>query len=261
MNRSIYNEAKELVDSLKQEDIKNDLNEKLSIVLTKVEEKEAIEREKERVRLEQLRIERERKAQEDAERKRQINEAWVKLNVPYISQNRNGVLNGCEAASMLMALQYKGYLGGMDLYTYSDNMPKSDNPNTGFYLDIFGKDPIDVAHWIAPNPLVEYGISSSGNGNISNISGASMDDIAGEIVNGNPVIIYLTYAYNNPVNWSNGVPRNIHVQLIVGYNKITGDFIIYDPWTRTSGQYEFTLSKNKISNLYSLVGSMAIVVR
>ena len=30
-----------------------------------------------------MRIERERKAQEEAERKRQINEAWVKLNVPY----------------------------------------------------------------------------------------------------------------------------------------------------------------------------------
>ena len=56
-------------------------------------------------------------------------------------------------------------------------------------------------------------------------------------------------------------PRNLHVQLIVGYNKITGDFIIYDPWTRTSGQYEFTLSKSKVSNLYSSVGSMAIVVR
>lgn len=261
VNRDIYNETKVLVDSLKEEDIKNVLNEKLSNVLTKVEEIEAIEREKERVRLEQLRIERERRAQEEAERKRQINEAWVKLNVTYISQNRNGVLNGCEAASMLMALQYKGYLGGMDLYTYATNMPKSDNPNTGFYLDIFSKEPMDVAHWIAPNPLVEYGISSSGNGTISNISGSSIDDIANEIVNGNPVIIYLTYAYNNPVNWSTGVPRNLHVQLIVGYNKITGDFIIYDPWTRTSGQYEFTLSKNKISSLYSSVGSMAIAVR
>jgi len=261
VNKNIYNEVKALVDSLKQEDIKNKLNEKLSIVLTKVEEKEAISREKERIRLEQLRLERERRAQEEAERQRQINEAWVKLNVPYISQNRNGVLNGCEATSMLMALQYKGYLSGMDLYTYASNMPKSDNPNIGFYLDIFGKEPKDIAHWIAPNPLVEYGISSSGNGNISNISGASIDDIASEIVNGNPVIIYLTYAYNSPVNWSNGVPRNLHVQLIVGYNKITGDFIIYDPWTRTSGQYEFTLSKSKVSNLYSSVGSMAIVVR
>ena len=261
INRDKYDSVKTLVDSLKQEDIKNILNDKLTIVVTKIEQNEAFAREQERIRLEQLRIERERKAQEEAERKRQINEAWVKLNVPYISQNKNGVLNGCEVASILMALQYKGYLSGMNLYTYASNIPKSDNPNTGFYLDIFGKEPKDVAHWIAPSPLVDYGVSSSGNGNISNISGVSIDDIANEIVNGNPVIIYLTYAYNSPVNWSNGVPRNLHVQLIVGYNKITGDFIIYDPWTRISGQYEFTLSKNKINNLYLSVGSMAVVVR
>ena len=254
IDRDNYNSVNEMVNSLKQEDIKNILNEKMNIVLKYVEEKEAKIKE-------QQRIERERIAREAEERRRAINEAWVKLNVPYISQNKNGVLNGCEAASMLMALQYKGYLGSMDLRTYATNMPKSDDPNTGFYLDIFGKEPLDVAHWIAPNPLVEYGISSSGYSNIVNISGSSIDDIANEIINGNPVIIYLTYAYNNPYNWSNGAPKNIHVQLVIGYNKLTGDFIIQDSWTRTSGQYQFTLSKNKISNLYISVGSMAIVVR
>lgn len=254
IDRDSYDSAKEMVNSLKEEDIKNNLNEKMNIVLKYVEEKEAKIRE-------QQRLERERIAREAEERRRAINESWVKLNVPYISQNKNGVLNGCEAASMLMALQYKGYLGSMDLRTYATNMPKSDDPNIGFYLDIFGKEPLDVAHWIAPNPLVEYGISSSGYSNIVNISGSSIDDIANEIINGNPVIIYLTYAYNNPYNLSNGAPKNIHVQLVIGYNKLTGDFIIQDPWTRTSGQYQFTLSKNKISNLYSSVGSMAVVVR
>ncbi len=254
IDRDSYDSAKEMVNSLKEEDIKNNLNEKMNIVLKYVEEKEAKIRE-------QQRLERERIAREAEERRRAINESWVKLNVPYISQNKNGVLNGCEASSMLMALQYKGYLGSMDLRTYATNMPKSDDPNIGFYLDIFGKEPLDVAHWIAPNPLVEYGISSSGYSNIVNISGSSIDDIANEIINGNPVIIYLTYAYNNPYNLSNGAPKNIHVQLVIGYNKLTGDFIIQDPWTRTSGQYQFTLSKNKISNLYSSVGSMAVVVR
>lgn len=143
IDRDNYNSVNEMVNSLKQEDIKNILNEKMNIVLKYVEEKEAKIKE-------QQRIERERIAREAEERRRAINEAWVKLNVPYISQNKNGVLNGCEAASMLMALQYKGYLGSMDLRTYATNMPKSDDPNTGFYLDIFGKEPLDVAHWIAP---------------------------------------------------------------------------------------------------------------
>ena len=51
--------------------------------------------------------------------------SWVKLNVPYISQNKNDILNGCEAACMLMALQYKGYLKDMSLKEYVKLMPLS----------------------------------------------------------------------------------------------------------------------------------------
>lgn len=254
VDRDKYNTTKSLVDYLKQDDLKSILNEKMGLVLTELEKKEAAIRE-------QQRLERERIQKEKEERQRVINEAWVKLNVPYISQNRNGVLNGCEAASMLMSLQYKGYLTGTDLHSYASNMPKSDDPNMGFYLDIFGKEPRDVAHWIAPVPLINYGISSSGYGDIVNISGVSIDDIANEIINGNPVIVYLTYNYSSPVNWNGGAPRNLHVQVIVGYNKVTGEFIIYDPWTRTSGQYQFTLSKDSVSSLYNAVGSRAIAVR
>ena len=61
-------------------------------------------------------------------RKEEIQKAWTKLNIKYISQNENKVDNGCEAASLLMALQFKGYLKSMNLYDYSDNMPKSDDP-------------------------------------------------------------------------------------------------------------------------------------
>lgn len=79
--------------------------------------------------------------EEERKRQREIANAWVKLNVPYISQNLNNVFNGCEAASLLMGLKYKGYLLDTDLVTFSQNMPKSDDPNTGFYLDIFGTYP------------------------------------------------------------------------------------------------------------------------
>ena len=63
----------------------------------------------------------ERKRQEE-ERKRQIAAAWTILDVPYISQNKNNVLNGCEVASLLMGLQYKGYLRNMDLKTYAQKV-------------------------------------------------------------------------------------------------------------------------------------------
>lgn len=33
---------------------------------------------------------------------------------------------------MLISLQYKGYLQDIDLLAFATNMPKSDDPNTGF---------------------------------------------------------------------------------------------------------------------------------
>lgn len=203
------------------------------------------------------------KEREEAERKRQeeIKKAWTQLKVPYISQNKNYVFNGCEAASILMGLQYKGYLFNMDIVTYSKNMPKSDDPNTGFYLDIFSKEPRDEAHWIAPDPLVDYAISSSGYSNIENITGASISSLAEEIVNDNPVVIYLTYDFGEPYNWSKGVPKNLHVQLLSGYNTITQQYKITDPFTRSNGKYEFILSKEDIEYLYNVVGRRAIVIR
>lgn len=204
-----------------------------------------------------------KKEKEEAERKRQeeIKKAWVQLKVPYISQNRNNVFNGCEAASVLMGLKYKGYLLDMDIVTYSKNMPKSDDPNTGFYLDIFGKEPRNEAHWIAPAPLVDYAISSSGYNNVVNMTGASISSLAEEIVNGNPVVIYLTYDFGEPYNWSKGVPKNLHVQLLSGYNTITQQYKITDPFTRSNGKYEFILSKKDIEYLYNVVGRRAIVIR
>ena len=45
--------------------------------------------------------------------KENIDNPWKILDVPYISQNQNNVLNGCEGAALLMALKYKGYMHNM----------------------------------------------------------------------------------------------------------------------------------------------------
>ena len=73
--------------------------------------------------------------------------------------------------------------------------------------------------------------------------------------------LYLTYDYLNPVNYSKGVPKNLHVQLLSGYNTLTHEYLITDPWTRSNGNYEFILSKNKIEYLYNQVGKRAVIVR
>ena len=201
------------------------------------------------------------KIESEKKHQKEVENAWIRLNVPYISQNLNEVYNGCESASLLMGLQYKGYLSDMDIVTYSTNMPKSDDPNTGFYLDIFGKEPVDVAHWIAPAPLAKYGIDSSGNNNVIDATGFSINDLTNEIKAHNPVVIYLTYNFAEPYNWSNEVPKNLHVLLLTGYNSITDQYLLTDPFTRSSGQYKFILSKSSLEYLYNAVGKRAVVVR
>ena len=182
-----------------------------------------------------------------------INNAWVKLNVGYISQNQNNVLNGCEAATLLMALKYKGYLQDTNLYDYATNMPKSTNPYEGFTYDIYTREPLDVPHWIAPEPLAKYGRETSGNQNIVNGTGMSLNELDSELDNGNPVVIYLTNKFKTPKDWKEDAPTNLHVLLLVGYNKITGQHIVLDPWTRDDGRTSWTI--------YNAVGKRNVIVR
>lgn len=247
INRDRYNQVLAQLNELKQDDIKANSMKYLDLVNTELTKREEAER---------RRIEEERRREEQ----RKIAESWTKLNVPYISQNNLGVYNGCEVASLLMGLQYKGYLTNVSLYTFADNVPKSDDPYQGFRSSIYDLEPKDVLHWIAPSPLASYGRNSSGNGNVVDISGASLNDLAAEIQANNPVVIYLTASMKAPKENLDGAPRNMHVQLLTGYNSYTNEFIVTDPWTsgsRTSWQ----LSYNKLNQIYEGVGRKAVVIR
>jgi len=242
ITRKKYNEVAKQLDLILQKDVIE--NEKQ--YLEKVE-KEIIRREEEEV----ARIKREK----------EIAAAWVNLNVPYISQNGNKVYNGCETASLLMALKYKGYLKDMDLRTYAENIPKSDDPYTGFTHSIYELEPRDVPHWIAPAPLAKYGRETSGNQNIVDMTGTNLVNLDKEIINGNPVIIYLTSKLNTPEKMIEGAPVNLHVLLLTGYNKITGEHLIIDPWTGDTGRKSWTVSREKVEKIYNATGKRAVVVR
>ena len=195
--------------------------------------------------------------------KKKIEAAWVKLNVPYISQNKNNILNGCEAASMLMALQYKGYLKEMTLQEYVKLMPLSLNNNAeeGFTHDLYTLYPLTVPHWIAPTPLTKFGIDTSGNNNIINGTGMSIDELDRELDNNNPVIIYVIAKFNEPKEVIEGAPKNLHVMLLTGYNKITREHFIVDPWTHDDGRTSWTVSKELLEEKYTFVGKKAVIVR
>ena len=233
------------LNTLPQEDIKKEGNTFLDNALNIISERET------------QAIEAEKKRQEE------IKNAWVILNVPYISQNHNNVDNGCEAASLLMALQYKGYLKDMTLYQYATDMPKSPNNNAqeGFTHDIFTKEPNDVPHWIAPEPLAKFGRTSSGNQNVVNITGSSLEDLDRELDKGNPVIIYLTSMFKTPGTWIEGAPLNLHVQLLTGYNKITKEHLIVDPWTYTTGRTKWIMPQQTVESIYNALGRQSIAIR
>ena len=194
---------------------------------------------------------------------KRIEDSWVKLNVPYISQNKNNILNGCEAACMLMALQYKGYLKDMTLAEYVKLMPLSPDTDAekGFTHDMYGLDPLSVPHWIAPEPLKKFGIDTSGNQNIINGTGKTIDELDRELDNGNPVIIYLIAKFNPPKEVVEGVPRNLHVMLLTGYNKMTGEHYIVDPWTHNDGRTSWTVSKELLTEKYELLSRRNVIVR
>lgn len=247
INRDNYNNAVVVVNNVIQQDVASHLQNQLNIVNTEITNRE----EAERRRLAE--IERKRREQE-------IAAAWHILNVPYISQNRSNVLNGCEVASLLMGLQYKGYLRGMTLAEYAEGIPKSSDPFSGFTYSIFELEPTSVPHWVAPGPLALYGRTSSG-ANVIDSTGASLDELDNEIAAGNPVVIYLTSKFNNPKPFIEGAPKNIHVLLLTGYNHITKEQIITDPWTHDDGRTKWYLSKSKVERIYNSTGKRSVIIK
>lgn len=249
IKRSDYNNAKKLVDALAQSDLKKEYENPLKEALKSIEEQESIAREK----AEKARRERE-------ERERKIAASWHKLNLSpyYINQYTAQIYNGCEAASLLMSLKYKGYARGTSFKTFVDEMPKSEtDPNEGFYLSIYDLEPKTEAHWIAPAPLAAYGRTTGAT--IVNATGWSLDRLDEEVKNGNPVVIYTTYAFRDPKNYSKGVPKNLHVMVLSGYNSYTGEQVFYDPWPANG--VSPVLSKDRAESLYNAVGKRAIVIK
>lgn len=101
------------------------------------------------------------------------------LGVSFISQEAAGAPEGCEAASALEALHYKGHATGMSLASFLKTMPiaANGNPYQGFggtpYAVVDG-----VYQSIFPSAFTPW---VAGFGGASNISGSSLDGIISQI--------------------------------------------------------------------------------
>lgn len=148
--------------------------------------------------------------------------------VPFVSQKDSKIYNGCEAASLLMALKYKDLLLDYDLKKFVEEMPKHDfDPHQGFIHDIYSYEPRNVVHWIAPDALSKFANKYT---KATDISGSSVDELKLRIKNNEPVIVYVTSEYKDAKFTSFEVPLNLHVVLLVGYNQVDGSYIVMDPY-------------------------------
>ncbi|PQD35050.1 C39 family peptidase [Enterococcus durans] len=184
------------------------------------------------------------------------NDDYRLLGVKNYNQYALGAPSGCEGASLLQALQYKGKLTNWSLRQFLNTIPKSPNgnPNNGFVGSPFVENSWTYSA-IYPAPLTTWGQKY---GNVQNISGSSMNTLLNEVKNGNPVVAWVTINFQ-PIrwgNWSFGIAaNNNHAVTLDSYNKGSNQVHVSDP---ISGSY--WMSRTTFENIYN-ARKYAVVVR
>jgi uncharacterized protein YvpB len=188
----------------------------------------------------------------------------VSLKVPYINQLKPIYAPfGCEGASLLQALQFKGYAKKTSYKKFLNNMPKTKrNPYKGFagspYYSING-----VFQSIFPKPLANYGKKYSSS--VKNITGASSKKLREELSAGNPIVVYVTLDFSKPIwtKWNMGAAGkkvkmvdNLHVMTLAGYSSKTKRYKVIDP----NNKGEYWVNKYEFERAYNAL-KYAVVVR
>ncbi len=188
------------------------------------------------------------------------NSTYVMLNAPQHNQNDAGAPMGCEAASLLQALQLKGFAMNYKLMPFLKEMPvsKEGNPHKGF-----GGSPFVVTYGIYqsifPKPLTDWA-NDYAKGNAVDITGTSFENLSKELEKGNPMVIYVTLNYNPPIYsnyfWGRGVD-NAHVVTLDGYNSQTNQYHVSDP----NSKYTYWVNGNQMKAAYNANDKRAVVIR
>lgn len=188
------------------------------------------------------------------------------ITVPYFSQLTPVYAPvGCEPVSTFMLLRSKGMATDISLRTFLDRMPKdNDNPRYGFAGSPYVAN-ASIRTTIFPKPLTDY-VNVYAGGRGVNLEGSSVEVVKQEILNGNPVVAYMTSKYADPIyakylidgKWETHLKNN-HVILVTGYDGNLQRFRITDPWS-WSGRREYWISEALFTKVYNF-RKHAITVR
>ncbi|MGC3711701.1 C39 family peptidase [Enterococcus faecalis] len=152
-----------------------------------------------------------------------------------------GAPSGCEGASLLQGLQYKGKIPDWDLIKFLKTIPISPNGNP--YDGFVG------------SPLVKWGKVY---GDVQDMSGHSLDELLEEVKNNNPIVAWVTIKFQ-PARWGisdfGKAVNNNHAVTLDGYDLKNGTVHVSDP---ISGKY--WINKNTFESIYN-ERNFAVVIR
>ena len=152
----------------------------------------------------------------------------INIETPFINQLEEGAPNGCEGASLLMALRGKGKAYSVKYRTFLDKMPytKDGNPHHGFTGSPYQNKAFSV---IYPDALLPY---ASHYGIVKNTSGSTVKELLYHLSRGRPSVVWVTSGFKKPrwktYSFGNAV-SNVHVATLTGYKASTDTIIVMDP--------------------------------
>ncbi|WP_312649269.1 SH3 domain-containing protein [Proteiniclasticum sp.] len=188
------------------------------------------------------------------------------ISIPYVNQYAPVYAPmGCEGASLLMALQFKGSTSE-GLKSFLEKMPMTErNPYTGFASTPFAvvQGTPEIFQSIFPEALTAYGRNYSAN--VTDISGSTTEQLKAEIDKGNPVVVYVTTRNYETPKWKVydmgeagmvNIVDNMHVMVLTGYNS-DGSYHVTDP---ASSRKTYWVTREKFEASYNAL-KWAVVVK
>ena len=178
------------------------------------------------------------------------------LDVPYIDQYAQGAPEGCEAASLLMSLWYKGILTNVSYKQFLRMMPYASdgNPYHGFVGTPYAND----GNW---DTIMMPAVAAWGaryDSNVRNITGCSVEELVYQLAQGNPVVVWTSYQFRSTHilhEWWGDYKTQNHVMTLIGFNPTNQSFAVADPYR--TGKY--WVSNSTFMNSWNVLRGAVVV--